>query len=59
MKEKLASSDGSSNLDQTQDQYTCCLNHKAYTNNKHNLWETIETIRALTNQLWNLIFLPI
>ncbi|KAJ9084661.1 hypothetical protein DSO57_1022027 [Entomophthora muscae] len=51
MKGKPASSKSSLISDQTQEQHTCCLNHEAYINNKHNLWETMETVRALTNQL--------
>ncbi|KAJ9062953.1 hypothetical protein DSO57_1005191 [Entomophthora muscae] len=43
MKGKLASSDSSPTLDQTQDQHTCCLDHEAYTNNKYDLWETMKT----------------
>ncbi|KAJ9087985.1 hypothetical protein DSO57_1027513 [Entomophthora muscae] len=52
MKGRPASLDGSSILDQTQEQHTCCLDHKAYINNKHNLRETIETVCVLTNQLY-------
>ncbi|KAJ9086599.1 hypothetical protein DSO57_1002321 [Entomophthora muscae] len=39
-------------LDQSQEQHACCLKHKAYTNSKQDLWETIETVCTLTNQLY-------
>ncbi|KAJ9061297.1 hypothetical protein DSO57_1022092, partial [Entomophthora muscae] len=52
-KRKTVTTDHFPTSDQTQEQHISCLDHKACTNNKHYLWETLEAVCALTNQLYH------